>query len=208
LKPRRQGNPNVVAAEEEKSFPDLIRTMKKIAAVMRESEIPFLLGGGLAAWARGGPESSHDVDFLLAGDDADRALEVLEAAGFRPEHPPENWLYKVWDGGVFVDLIFDTSAGPVGDELFERSEELEVHAVRMRVASLDDVMVAKLCAIDEQDLDLASCLELARPLREQIDWEHVRERTSGSPYARTFFTLVEELGIVEGSTASPRKEPA
>jgi len=203
LKPRRQGNPNVVAAEEEKSFPDLIRTMKKIAAVLRESEIPFLLGGGLAAWARGGPESSHDVDFLLAGDDADRALEVLETAGFRPERPPENWLYKVWDGGVFVDLIFDTSAGPVGDELFERSEELEVHAVRMRVASLDDVMATKLCALDEQDLDLASCLELARPLREQIDWEHVRSRTSDSPYAKAFFTLVEELGIVERRPPRP-----
>jgi hypothetical protein len=40
-------------------------------------------------------------------------------------------------------------------------------------------------------------LELARSLREQIGWESVRERTAASPFARAFFTLIEELGIVE-----------
>jgi hypothetical protein len=33
-------------------------------------------------------------------------------------------------------------------------------------------------------------------LREQIDWEEVRRRTASSPFARAFFTLVEELEIV------------
>lgn len=43
-------------------------------------------------------------------------------------------------------------------------------------------------------------LELARSLREQIDWEHVRTRTAGSPFAHAFFTLVEELGVVKPAT--------
>jgi len=42
-------------------------------------------------------------------------------------------------------------------------------------------------------------LELARALREQVDWEEVRDRTEASPFARAFFTLVEGLGIVESS---------
>jgi hypothetical protein len=33
--------------------------------------------------------------------------------------------------------------------------------------------------------------------REQIDWEVVRERAAGSPFAAAFFTLIEELGILE-----------
>jgi hypothetical protein len=40
-------------------------------------------------------------------------------------------------------------------------------------------------------------LELARALREQIDWELVRSRTLHSPFASAFLTLVEGLGIVE-----------
>ena len=55
-------------------------TMKKGAAALRDADIPFVLGGGLAAWARGGPPSDHDVDFLVKPDDADRAAHVLEAA--------------------------------------------------------------------------------------------------------------------------------
>jgi hypothetical protein len=38
-------------------------------------------------------------------------------------------------------------------------------------------------------------LEIARTVREQIDWDEVRERTDGSPYAKAFFTLVDELGV-------------
>jgi hypothetical protein len=39
-------------------------------------------------------------------------------------------------------------------------------------------------------------LEIARALREQIDWDAVRKRTSHSPYARAFFYLAGELGII------------
>ena len=181
---------------EEQLFSELTETMRKTAAALREAQVPFLLGGGLAAAARGGPESDHDVDFLMKAEDAERALDVLEKAGFRPERPPENWLFKVWDGDVFVDLIFDTSAGPITDELFERAEEIEVYAVRMHVAALEDIMVTKLMALDEQRLDYKGSLEVARSLRERIDWAAVRTRTAESPYARAFFFLIEELGIV------------
>jgi hypothetical protein len=49
---------------------------------------------------------------------------------------------------------------------------------------------------------MSSVLELARSLREQIDWSFVRERTSDSPFASAFFTLVEELGIVDPPAAA------
>ena len=58
-------------------------------------------------------------------------------------------------------------------------------------------MTTKLLSLTEQDPDFASVLEFARSLREQIDWDFVREQTAASPFARAFFTLIEELGIVE-----------
>ena len=68
-----------------------------------------MLGGGVAVWARGGPETEHDLDLFLKPEDAERALEALAAVACAPEKPPENWLYKAWDGDVLVDLIFDPS---------------------------------------------------------------------------------------------------
>jgi hypothetical protein len=71
----------------------------------------------------------------------------------------------------------------------------------MLVASLDDVVVTKLLALSEQSLDYSSPLEIARAVREQIDWDEVRRRCEGSPYATAFFVLVEELGIVSAAAA-------
>src|SRR5215211_1864199 len=47
-------------------------TLKKSAAALERRGVPFLLGGGLACWARGGPESSHDLDLMVRRQDAER----------------------------------------------------------------------------------------------------------------------------------------
>jgi hypothetical protein len=185
----------LVATPEPNGFERLLEVMKKAAAALRDAEVPFALGGGLACWARGGPKTEHDVDFLIRPADADRALEALRAAGLRTEHPPEEWLVKAWDGEVMVDLIFEPSGLTVNGDVFQRAETLSVHALTMQVASLDDILATKLLAINEQRLDYAPVVEISRSLREQIDFEAVRRRTEGSPYARAFFTLVDELGI-------------
>ena len=178
-------------------FDAVLATLKKAAGALRDGGVPFMLGGGLAAWARGGPESDHDLDLMVKPDDAEEALEILTAGGMRPERPPENWLYKAWDeNGVMVDLIFAPVGMPVGDEMLERAEELEVEAVGMRVMALEDLLVTKLLALDEQALDYEALLQISRPVRERVDWEDVLRRTEDSPYAAAFFTLVEELGIV------------
>jgi Uncharacterised nucleotidyltransferase len=192
---------------EGRAFPQLVESLKKAAGALREAGVPFLLAGGLASAARGGPETEHDVDLFVKREDADRALVVLEKEGFSPERPPEGWLYKAWDGDVFIDLIFQTAAGDVTDEHFERADEFEVYAVPMLVQAPEDLLVTKLLALDEMSLDLKSCLQIARALREQIDWEEVRERTSESPYAKAFFTLVEALEIVEPSPAEKELSP-
>jgi hypothetical protein len=187
--------------QEQPTFDELLEAMKRAAAILRDAEIPYALSGGLAAYARGGPETEHDVDFFLKPADAERALEALEAAGYESERPPEEWLLKAHDRdrGVLIDLIFDPSGGPVTDEWLARAEELEVMAMRMSVATLEDVFVTKLLSVVEQEPDFSASLEMARSLREQIDWAEVRERTEASPFAKAFFTLVEELGIVEAA---------
>jgi predicted nucleotidyltransferase len=185
-------------------FDAMLATLKKAAAALRDADVPFALGGGLAAWVRGGPESDHDLDLMVKPEDADRALDVLERAGMRPERPPEPWLYKAWDeNGVMIDLIFEPVGLPITDEALERADELEVEAVKMRVLALEDVFVTKLLALDEQALDYRGVLQMARPVREQVDWDAIRDRTQGSPYAAAFFTLVEGLGVVTSARGCP-----
>ena len=61
-----------------------VEPMKRAAAVLRDEGIPFALVGGLAAWARGGPETDHDIDFFVKPSDAERAQHALAENGMRP----------------------------------------------------------------------------------------------------------------------------
>jgi hypothetical protein len=182
----------------ESSQAELVEAMKAAAGVLNDSGIEYILGGGLSAWARGGPRSEHDVDFLLKPEDAESAYEAFERAGWAVEKPPEGWLYKTWhENGALVDLIFNPASGPITQEMIDRAPLGEVMALRIRVSTLEDVLVSKLLAMKEQEPDYSSVLEWARALREQIDWREVRARTEASPFAKAFFTLIESLGIID-----------
>jgi hypothetical protein len=189
----------------EPDFDELLETMKKAAGALRDAEIPHALTGGLAVWARGGAKTEHDVDFLVKEEDAERAQRALADIGMRPETPPEGWLLKAWDGDRMVDLIYEPAGGTIDDDWFARAEVMDVYATTMPVAALEDVLVTKLFALNEQELDYSSVLEIARSVREQVDWDEVRGRTAESPYAAAFFTLIEKLGVVdETGSATPR----
>src|SRR5262245_57774629 len=141
---------------------------------------------------------------MVRPGDAPKTIETLAGAGFRIGNPPEEWLYKAWDDDILIDVIFEPSGGPVDDAMFGRAEELDVHAVTMQVMALEDVLAAKLLSLREHEVDYESVLEIARALREQIDWDEVWNRTSASPYARAFFYLAEELGILGARPAAAR----
>jgi hypothetical protein len=76
--------------------------------------------------------------------------------------------------------------------------------MEVRVMALDDILTTKLFALDEHSADYAQLLQIARSLREQIDWPALRARTSSHPFAKAFFVIVEELGIAPPVAAAPR----
>jgi hypothetical protein len=176
-------------------FRDILETTRRVTARLREAGVPFALGGSVACWARGGPETVNDVDLLVAEEDCEAALEILREEGLEIERTPEHWLVKAWDGDVLVDLILELTGVGSAQKVIERAERMRVAALDLPVARMEDVLTAKLMALDEHNLDLASPLRIARATREQIDWGELRAQTAGSPYAAAFFTLVERLGV-------------
>jgi len=181
---------------DDEGFAAIEHALKRAAAALRDADVPFLLGGSLASWARGGPETRHDLDLMIKPEDAERALQALVDAGMRPEDPPEEWLVKAWDGDVLVDLIFGPKGLPMTDEVIARGESMAVLGMEIRVMALEDVLITKLMALTEHSLRYETLLAIARALREQIDWDRVRAATASSPFARAFFVMVEGLGIV------------
>ena len=60
------------------------------------------------------------------------------------------------------------------------------------------LLPTKLMALTEHSLRYESLLQIARALREQIEWDTVRDRTESSPFAHAFFVLAEGLDILPG----------
>lgn len=181
---------------------ELIASLKRAVAALEDRGVPYLLGGGLGCWARGGPPSSNDIDLMVKREDAERAQEALAEAGMQPETPPEQWLLKAWDGDILVDLIFEPSGMRIDDEVLARGEELSVMAMQTHVMDLDDILITKLMALDEHTADFRDLILITRSLREQIDWTRLREETASSPFAAAFFTLADGLGICPAAQTS------
>jgi hypothetical protein len=174
----------------------LATTLKRVASVLKQAEIPFALGGSFAVYAHGGHSSDHDVDFLIREQDKERALDELAAVGFETEQPPEDWLVKVYDEGRMVDLIYRPVESQVTDATLADSVIRPVEAIAMPVLSATQLMVHKLLSYTQHYCDFATGLPVARSLREQIDWERVRRETAQSPYAEAFLVLLDRLDVV------------
>lgn len=174
---------------------DLREALKAVAVALKESGVPFALMGSYAMWAWGGPEPDHDVDLMVAEDDAAEAASVLAERGFQVVQPPEDWLFKVFVDSAMVDVIY-RPGGVVADRAqVERAASTRVLSVEMPVLPATDLMVQKLTALSEHQCDLAALLPAARALREQVDWAHVSQETADNDFAVTLLFLLRRLGI-------------
>jgi hypothetical protein len=175
--------------------------LKRVAVALKSSGVPFALAGGYAAWALGAPEPQHDVDFVVSASDEAAAADHLARCGLRVERPPEDWLFKVYTDDSMVDVTFRAGGAAVEREQLRDVEVLEVLSVTMPVLSATDVVTQKLAALDEHYCDFSALLPVARSLREQVDWAHVRSEVADNDFAVVFLELLARLDVIEPANA-------
>jgi predicted nucleotidyltransferase len=182
-------------------FQRLLDALRVVAPALQDAGIPFVLGGSMACWVHGAPPPTNDIDLAIRPADVDRALETLVAAGLRAERPAERWLVKAHHDDALVDLIFEPLGLEVTDDLLAAAQVRDVAGLRLGIMALEDVFTSKLLALDEHHLDFEYLLAIARPVRERVRWDEVRERTRHSPYAAGFLSLLERLDVAPPGTA-------
>lgn len=146
---------------------------------LRAGHVAHALMGGLAAAAIGRSRHTHDIDLFVRETDADRAVGVLEHAGFRTERTNPEWLYKAFWGRTMVDVIFVSKGGVRFDEeMREHCQPVEIGGRRVEALSPEDLLVIKALAnaehvprhwhdglsiVSAADLDWPYLLRRARP---------------------------------------------
>jgi predicted nucleotidyltransferase len=163
-------------------------TLVRAVNVLEREGIVYALMGGLASAAVGRPRSTRDVDLFVSPDRAAPALEALGREGFRTERTDESWLYKAFDDGVMVDLIFRSKGGlELDPEMLEHRRELTVRGRRVQALGPEDLVVFKAMAAAEHVprhwYDAVAILESG-----QIDWAYAGWRAR--PFAARVLSLL------------------
>lgn len=176
---------------------DLREALKTVAVALKETGLPFALIGGYGVWARGGPEPDHDVDFLIAEEDAAAVARALAEHDLQVLQPPEDWLFKVYVDDALVDVIFGPKGVRADHDLLERSSPLDVLSISMPVLPATDLLVLKLNALSEHHCNFSPLIPVARALREQVDWDRVRRETEDNDFAAALLFILDRLDIVD-----------
>lgn len=119
----------------------------RLVDCLERADIAWCAIGGVAVnhWAQE-PMVTQDVDFVVATDAVQRAVSLLEDAGFRPER--FDWSIN-FQGRSKVSLQLSTEE--FYREFPSRSVPADVHGILLRVASLEDTLRGKMKAWREPE---------------------------------------------------------
>jgi hypothetical protein len=117
----------------------------RLVDCLERADLVWCAIGGIAVnhWAAE-PMVTRDVDFVVASEDVERVVSLLEGAGFAAERFEWSVNFK---GNSAVTLQLSTE--PFYREFPARAVPADVHGILMRVASLRDTLAGKIKAWSE-----------------------------------------------------------
>ena len=170
--PVHTGHPNGIAtvtSEAEAFYTEGLRLLK-------ESQIPFLLGGTYAVSAYTGIcRPTKDIDVFCRGGDLLRILTYFQDRGFETEIEDERWIGKVKHGPHFFDVIFNSAAAinPVNDRWFEESHHALVCGSDVQLIPPTEMVFSKSFVQMRHKYDGADVVHLILRQHRHIDWKRL-----------------------------------
>jgi predicted nucleotidyltransferase len=164
---------------EDEIAPPTAAFYRRALQVLREADVPFLVGGAFAhACFTGIRRATKDLDLFIQRADYERVAALMQAEGWRAGIAFPHWLAKVYAGEEFIDLIFNSGNGvtPVDERWFRNNREAVVLGVPVRVANIEDSLLSKAFIMERERFDGADIAHLLQANAEQIDWAGLLER--------------------------------
>jgi hypothetical protein len=146
---------------------------------LHQAEVQFLVGGAFAFHHYTGiGRSTKDFDLFVRRADWERALGLLEEAGYAVSRDFPHWLGKAHHQGMFVDLIFNSGNGvaEVDDGWFDHAAQAEVLGVRAMLCPAEEMLWSKAFIMERERYDGADVAHLLRCTAGRLDWERLLRR--------------------------------
>jgi hypothetical protein len=147
--------------------------------LLLEEGIPFVVGGAYAyAHHTGLHRDTKDLDLFLRQEDADRAIALFEATGWRTERDTHGWLHKAFWEDCMVDLIYSSGNGiiRVDDAWVENAVEGEVLGHRCRLSPAEEIIWSKAFVLERDRFDGTELNHLLLKTGPRLDWKRLLQR--------------------------------
>ncbi len=147
--------------------------------VLREAEVPFLLGGAYAFCLYTGiARHTKDFDLFVRPDDIDRALTAFRQAGYRAEKTFPHSLGKAFGSEDTIDIIFRAGNGlcTVDELWFERAAVKDVFGMETGLCPPEEMLWMKAYVMERERFDGADVAHLLLHCAAEMDWDRLLRR--------------------------------
>jgi predicted nucleotidyltransferase len=161
----------------------LTEQLQRIVQFLNKQQIDYALAGGLAFSALVEPRATMDIDLIVMIRETQlndfKSLLKLEFESIIPHKQPMQFkLAKIWRTiNVIEDLelIFDfiLAESEFFKNAIERAFEIEFFGTKLKIITLEDLIVLKNCANRTQDL--ADLEKIYQTYGEEIDGEYLKK---------------------------------
>ena len=174
-----------------------IRFYRHALAILRDADVPHLVGGAYAfARYTGIERHTKDFDVFIRRDDFGRAAWAFQKAGYKAELTFPHWLGKAFKGDDFVDLIYSAGNGvaEVDDRWFEHAVKDKVFDVDVELIPAEEMIWSKGLIMERERYDGADVAHVIRAIGNRLDWRRLLERYG--EYWRALYAHVVLFGFI------------
>lgn len=152
---------------------------KEAILILKESGIPFMLGGAFAlTFYTGVHRDTKDLDVFCRPKDFHKILKLFASHGFQTQLTDIRWLAKIFKGDYFVDIIFSSvnNICTVEDSWFTHAQQGHYADEEVLFLSAEDLIWCKLYVQNRERYDAADVNHILLRTRGKLDWERLLER--------------------------------
>ena len=181
-------------------------TLKKLAAALDKTGIPYMIIGGQAVLIYGEPRFTRDIDITLGvgTEDLERVLSLGRKIGLKPmtknieSFVSDTMVLPVQDSatGMKVDFVF--SFTPYERKAIQRAKKMRMGRQTVCFASPEDVIIHKIFSGRPRDLEDARGIVL-KPRRLDkkyiVHWlKEFDQSFAGRKFLETFKKMLKDSG--------------
>jgi hypothetical protein len=145
----------------------------------RRRNIPFAVGGGLAAMAYAGQwRNSKDIDLYIKPEDRQAMVSLLTEIGLEDyyDRKPYDraWIYRACRDDSLIDVIWAMANQRTEvDEAWLSGPEIQIHGQPIRILPAAETLWSKIYILQRDRSDWPDALNILYSMGRDLDWPHL-----------------------------------